>query len=139
MDNALDLSFLEPFKTSEDNLPSDIKGGQIEPITEPTEATQTTSKWISNPQEKKLSPEELERQLIAKEKRQLKKDREQAQKIQLDNAKRIANSSEYRIQLCKGSKSGEPIENLLLLACNCISELTGDTAFLTTVEKNLKS
>lgn len=127
--SELDLSFLEGFEVSASNSSS-------ESAEELREAS-TRSKWIVPESKEKMTPEELEKRLFEKEKRELKNARKKAQEIQLQYAKNISNSSEYRSALCKGIQEGAPVIDLFLLACNCISDLTGDIAFFETIKKSL--
>ena len=54
-----------------------------------------------------------------------------------ENAERIVRSSEARKYLIKNSAEA-PLEDLLLEAVKCISDLTGDTILTKTVIRNLE-
>ena len=53
------------------------------------------------------------------------------------NAERIARSSEVRIRLNKNAESA-PLDELLVLAVNCIADLTNDEAFRTQVIEKIE-
>ena len=67
----------------------------------------------------------------------IKEERAQLREAYKDYQEKIKTSSDYRIMINKGVKSGEPIESLFLRAVKCIELMTGDTTVYTGAKKAL--
>lgn len=67
----------------------------------------------------------------------IKEERARLREAYKDYQDKIKDSSDLRISINKGLKSGESIESLFLKAVKCISLMTGDTTIYTGAHRSL--
>lgn len=137
----LDLSFIDNSPREALESLSEAKGNNS--LSEETKALQEAREpIIEEPRSnnllkvsprppKVLTKEELEKKENQQAKRKYKALIKKQEEI-------ISRSSDYRIQINRGLSEGLPAEELLLIACKCISELTGDKLFYNQIKEKLK-
>lgn len=66
-------------------------------------------------------------------------DREKAANVYREYQNNIRLAGSLKTEIIKGSKAGDPLEDLLLKAVKCISVMTADDLFYRLIERDLKA